>query len=250
VHAPPAGYLRIVVGDRVAVVHQDYENDARVLLAGNSVYNNAGASPGVRALQGRGVAYAITLPNSGLAVVVRHNRHGGLFGPLTRDLFLEHTRAPYELDASVRLVRAGVATPPIVMYSEEAVFGIFRRADVVTKEIEESRDLSTFMAPDEHPKRRQAAWEAAWRLVWLMSEAGARHHDLNVKNILLSPGEDTFWKAWVLDVDRVNFYARRSPAVLQGNVQRLFRSARKWRDRRGSVFEEKEMTSLMRRAMP
>ncbi len=237
-------------GSRVVVVHQDYEADARALQGDASVYAIAAEVPGARELHGRGVAYAITLPHSNVPVVVRHNRHGGFLAPLTGDLFLEHTRAPYELEASIRLTKAGVATPLMVMYSEERVLGLFKRSDVVTVEINESRDLSTFMHHKEHPKRRQAAWEATMRLVWMLSEAGAQHHDLNVKNILLSPGEDTFWKAWVLDVDRVQFFKRRSPDVLNNNVKRLFRSARKWRDKWGAVFEEREMMSIMRRSMP
>lgn len=245
----PAGYVRFTVGNREVVSHADYEDDARVLLSHGSLHSAAAMSPDVRELQGRGVAYAIGLPRSRVRVVVRHNRHGGLFAPITRDLFLEHTRAPYELKVSLRLITARIATPAVLMYAEEKVMGLWKRADVVTREVEGSRDLSTFMAPDEHPKRRQFAWEAAWRLVWRLSEAGARHHDLNVKNVLLSEAEVGF-DAWVLDVDRVHLHPRRSPSILNENCERLMRSARKWRDKRGAVFEEKEMASLMRRAMP
>ena len=56
---------------------------------------------------------------SGTRAVVRHNRHGGLFAPVTRDLFLPPTRAPHELRTALRLTALGVPTPPVLMYGVE-----------------------------------------------------------------------------------------------------------------------------------
>ena len=51
------------------------------------------------------------------ALSFRRNRHGGLFAPLTGDLFLSPTRAPYELAASLNLLSVGVPTPAILAYA-------------------------------------------------------------------------------------------------------------------------------------
>ena len=241
--APPAGYVRVTAGRCSAVVLADHEEDARFLFAEGTLYEAAARDLAARPMAGRGVAYAITLPLSGSRVVVRHNRHGGLLAPLTRDLFLPPTRAPLELDVSLRLRATGVPTPEVVMYGLTAALGVFQRADVVTREIEHGRDLSTYMAPETSDDERAAAWDATRALVRAMNAAGARHHDLNVKNVLLAPAAHGL-DAYVLDVDRVELGTPGAQEVARGNAARLLRSARKWRDERGAVFDEGEIAAL------
>ena len=144
----PAGYVRVTAGGRVAVALEAHVEDARRMLANGSLYEAAGHDPAARALQGRGVAYAVALPATGVRAVVRHNRHGGVLAPLTRDLFLPPTRAPRELDVSLRLRTLGIATPEILMYGISPAPFPFHRADVVTRELTAGRDLSMFMRPD------------------------------------------------------------------------------------------------------
>jgi hypothetical protein len=175
--------------------------------------------------------------------VVRHNRHGGLLAPLTRDLFLSPTRAPHELAVALRLRELGVPTPDVLMYALSPAPILLRRADVVTREIDAGRDLATFMGREARDDERAAAWAATRVLVRTMNDAGVRHHDLNVKNVLLAPGADGL-VAYLLDVDRVTFGARGSAEIARANVARLLRSARKWRDERGALFDERELTAL------
>jgi hypothetical protein len=73
-----------------------------------------------------------------------------------------------------------------------------------------------------------------------MNAAGVRHHDLNVKNVLLASSPEGL-VAYLLDVDRVTFGVPNAADVREGNIARLLRSARKWRDEHGSVFEEREL---------
>lgn len=237
----PVGFVRITADGRVAVALERHVEDARRMLADGGLYEAAARDPAARPLQGRCVAYAVALPATRTAAVVRHNRHGGLLAPLTRDLFLPPTRAPRELEIALRLHALGVPTPAVLMYGTSPAALLFRRADVVTREIAGGRDLSTFMMPDVPVAERSAAWEAARALVRTMNDAGARHHDLNVKNVLLGPS-DSGLVAHLLDVDRVTFGAPRSAVVAAGNTKRLLRSARKWRAERGAVFEEREIT--------
>jgi hypothetical protein len=240
---PPAGFVRVAAGRCVAMAREAHADDARRMLAEGSLYEAAARDLGARTLQGRGVAYAVALPVTGTRAVVRHNRHGGLLAPLTRDLFLPPTRAPRELAVATRLGALGVPTPEVLMYGVSAVALLFRRADVVTREIDAGRDLAAFMRPRTPDDERAAAWAATRELVRTMNDAGVRHHDLNVKNVLLAPGESGL-AAYLLDVDRVTFGAPGSAEIAGANVARLMRSARKWRDERGARFDERELAPL------
>ena len=241
--ALPAGYVRVTAGRRTAVARGELEDDARALLAEGTLYEVAARSLAARPLAGRGVAYAFPLPITGSRVVVRHNRHGGLLAPLTRDWFLPPTRAPYELAVSLRLAGLGVRTPQVLMYGIESVYGLLRRADVATLEVTGGRDLASYLMPGELPALRSEAWRATRELVRSLNASGARHHDLNVKNVLLTDGEAGL-VAWVLDVDRVKFGQAHAASVRVGNATRLLRSARKWRDERGAVLDERELSEL------
>jgi 3-deoxy-D-manno-octulosonic acid kinase len=241
--APPAGYERITVGRCVVVTLAAHVDDARQLAAHGTLYAGAEAAPAAIHLQGRGIAYAIALPVTGVRAVVRHNRHGGLLAGATRDLFLDTSRAWQELATSLRLRDAGVRTPVVAMIGATSAGAAFRRVDVVTLEIVGSRDLSHYLAPECPAPLRAEAWQATRALVRSLDAAGARHHDLNVKNVLLS-AENGALVATVLDVDRVVFGQPAAKAVRLGNARRLLRSARKWRDLRGAVFDEREITAL------
>jgi 3-deoxy-D-manno-octulosonic acid kinase len=240
----PAGYVQVASGRCSAVVRTEHRADAEAMLAEGTLYEAAARDLAARRFIGRGVAYAIALPVSGVQAVVRHNRHGGLLASLTRDVFLPPTRAPYELAVSLRLNSLGVRTPEVLMYGVHRVPPVLRRSDVVTREIVGGRDLATYMTPDESASARDEAWAAARALVASLNAAGARHHDLNVKNILLAPA-DRGLTAWVLDVDRLDFGEADSASVREGNAKRLLRSARKWRDQKGAVFDERELAGLL-----
>jgi len=147
------------------------------------------------------------------------------------------------LATSLRLAAADVRTPAVVMYGVDRAYVVLRRSDIVTQEIIGGTDLAAYMQPDVAAGLRSTAWAAAIALVQTLNAAGARHHDLNVKNILLVPHVRHF-EAWVLDVDRVVFGAPNSTRVRLGNAARLLRSARKWRDERGAVFDERDAERL------
>jgi hypothetical protein len=239
----PPGFARFVI-DNAEVVCAKHVSEAVVeALRAGTLYQYAESHDRARPLSGRGIAYAVPLPGDVEHVVVRHNRHGGMLAPLTGDLFRPPTLAPRELFNSERLRRAGVPTPLMIGYVVYLAAAGFRRADVMTREIRPSYDLSTAIMSDDR-SAREAALVATAALVAAMNEAKARHHDLNVKNVLLRDGADGSTDAFVLDVDRVTF-ADSAIAAREANVARLLRSARKWRTIHGARVTDAELDTLV-----
>jgi tRNA A-37 threonylcarbamoyl transferase component Bud32 len=238
----PSGYERLLLGHAVAVARSDVALSIRQSLVSAdgsryTLHEYAARHPGARQLQGRGAAYAVPLPQTTERVVVRHNRHGGLFGSLTGDRFLSPTRAPRELEVSLELRKLGVPTPEIVAYALYPPGGLLQRSDVCSREIAGSRDLAQILARDGGTERA-AAFAATAELIASLARAGARHPDLNAKNVLL-----TYETAYVLDVDRMTIGGK-PEAVLAGNLARLARSLRKWRDQFGARVSERDITAL------
>lgn len=237
----PRGYERQLHPHAVAVARADIAPSLRrALLAPDggrtTLYAFAAAQPGARRLQGRGTAYAVALPG-GPRVVVRHNRHGGMFAPITGDRFLSPTRAPRELEVALALAARGVATPAVLAYAVYPPGGVLQRADVATEEVRDSMDLPAAIL-----ERDERAWEATAALVAALARAGARHHDLNAKNVLLA-GD----RAFVLDVDRVTM-GHPAEAALRDNLDRLERSLRKWKARSGLAVDDAAVRGLRDRA--
>jgi 3-deoxy-D-manno-octulosonic acid kinase len=241
-HDPlPAGFVRFTVGRSEIVCAEHVADAMRVIVRTGSLYEFAERHASTRPLAGRGVAYAVPLPGDVERVVVRHNRHGGALASITRDLFRPPTRAPLELRLSERLRAAGVPTPAILGYVVYAALAGFRRVDVMTREVPDSRDLSAFITSVDG-NARERAWQATAALVASLSRAGARHHDLNVKNVLLHPSGDAL-EGMALDVDRVTF-APPGERVLEANLARLARSARKWRAIHGAPVTDAELDEV------
>jgi hypothetical protein len=202
-----------------------------------------------RELRGRAVAYAVTLPDGSADVVVRHSRHGGLLAPLTRDLFLPPTRAPGELATALRLRDAGVPTPEVLAWLTYPAGPLFRRADVATRLVADGRDLADALSAPERVRGADAPWIAAvGALLRALARAGARHPDLNIKNVLLAPPPDAPAAApiaWVLDVDVVRFVDDGSAAsVAAANWDRFARSMAKWERVHGLSIDDAELRAL------
>lgn len=238
----PQGYEQAAIGGAIVVARKAQLEALCSVVGSETLYEYAARHPQARPLAGRGVAYAVPLPG-GERVVVRHNRHGGLFAPITGDRFLAPTRAPRELEAALRLTACGVPTPEIVAYVVYEAGPLFRRSDVASREVPDSADLAVVLTGGAAPERR-ASLEAATSLIARLSACGARHHDLNVKNVLLAPRAGAAPTAYVLDVDRVEFGRPGDSRVTEGNLERFMRSARKWRALHDARVDEAELARV------
>jgi len=256
-HGVPPGYARAAIYHAHAVcLTEAVRAIAHAVAEAGTLYAYAERHPERLAFAGRAPTYAAPLPGGAGRVVVRHAWHGGLLRGLTRDLYLPPTRAPGELWTSEWLRAAGVRTPRMVAYVRyPAPLGL-RRVDVATELVPEGRDLAAVLRPDpddHHAAALRAGWvEATAELVAGLCRLGARHPDLNLKNVLLAPDDAGATRAWVLDVDVVRG-GRRPPdgraieRAYRANVERLDRSFDKWREVRGLHVDLHELNALYRR---
>ncbi len=231
----PAGYMAVEARGVRVVAHESVAAAVQAALAtARTLHGWAGAQPGAVALQGRAVAWRLALAEQ-TNVVVRHSRHGGLLAAVTGDLFLPPTRAPQELAIATRLRAAGVATPQVLAYAVYPGPGPFARADVVTRALD-GADLPDAWRAATTDASRQAIVHAVAALFRQLRHAGAVHPDLNLKNVFVVRGVPPV--AQVLDVDRIEFRDADSADAAYRNFVRFVRSARKWRDRHGLVFDD------------
>ena len=119
-----------------------------------------------------------------------------------------------------------------------------RRADVVTSEVSGARDLAAEIMAAEGRGLDDELVMAVARLVASLTTAGARHPDLNIKNILISRAESGTLEALVIDVDRVWFDQPGARVVTERNMHRLIRSALKWRRLHGLQIDDFDIQSI------
>lgn len=241
--AIPSGYVALSAPGIEGAALATMEAPLRDALSEKTFYDFAEHHPEALPLTGRGIAYAVPLSN-GDRVVVRRSRHGGLLGTLHDDRFFGATRAPRELELSLALRRLGVPTPEIVAYATYPAGAMTRRADVVSRKIPHSRDLATALGALTRGAPKRTLLDATARLLASLSMAGARHPDLNIKNVLIASAEDAVPEAYVLDVDRVWLDVPGAPSVLQANLRRFTRSALKWRRLRALPIEEADLLAI------
>ena len=239
-------YERFEVNGARVVAAKSCSSSIREVLEREALYDFAARQPDAVPLIGRAPVFAVTLPGGCGRAVVRHNMRGGWMAKFSKDLFFLPTRGFRELISSLRLRASGVSTPEVLAYVSYPKNILLRRADVVTREIPNGHDLSVALAKITDHGHRVMVLEAVVGLLKALTQAGAHHQDLNLKNILLTAGEGPGLDAHVLDVDRVRFSSPGSPLVAQANLDRLIRSLRKWRDLHGLPFsaEDEEFLRL------
>lgn len=224
------GYARLRGHGVRGLVVETSRQGIESILAKETLYDYAARQPGARKFTGRVPAYAITLPEGGADVVVRHSMRGGALARTGSDLFLPPTRGLRELINSLRLRMAGVPTPELVAFVTYRAGPVFRRSDVATAEIKDGHDLSVVLREMPTGEHREACLRAAGKLVGSLNRVGAHHPDLNTRNILVTWDADHGARGHVLDVDRIRFHVPDDPMVVKANIDRLERSLRKLRD--------------------
>ncbi len=246
------GYARIESPRARGIALESCRSALESILANETVYDFAARQPGTRRFTGRAPVYAFELPDGSGDAVVRRSMRGGVLSRLRTDLFLPPTRGLRELMTSLRLRAAGVPTPEVIGFAVYPVGTVFRRTDVITREIGGGAALAALLATADSGGRRSGILEAAAQLVAALSRAGAHHADLNLRNILVTESSDAASeapRAYVLDVDRVQFHVPGDPIVSRANIDRLERSLKKWRELHGLKVDDAEIATLRSRAL-
>jgi 3-deoxy-D-manno-octulosonic acid kinase len=197
-----------------------------------SLYRWAGRQNGRAVFHGRGEAYGVDL--GGVPAVVRHARRGGAVARLSEDWFFGLPRFLREIPIARELAAAGVATPDVLAGVAYAA-GLGNRADVATVRAE-GRDLAAVLFGDTPPAGtgRAALLAAVGRLVRHLHDAGYVHPDLQLRNLLVTAGEQTEPAVMLLDVDTCRRFVRSREAERRANLARLFRSWEKWNRAHGA----------------
>jgi len=239
----PDGYERSTIGDAVVVARVAALAGFRTaLLAAPTLHDWAASVPGAEPFQGRTTAWGVRLPGGAIDVVVRHGRRGGFLANVRGDRFVWPGRAPWELETSIRLQDAGVRTPDVVGFAIYPAGPGFCRSDVVTRRLPVGAEFPVAWARADE-RARDEILVAVGTLLRDLRSAGARHADLNAKNVYLARDAGR-WHAWVLDVDRVRFGLRDDADIGEQNLARLDRSVRKLRGRSGLTVADASLERL------
>ncbi len=180
---------------------------------------------------GRGRAASGTTP-SGLPVLLKKLRRGGLTGRLWQDRFLGARRALDNVRLPLEARRRGVSTAlPVALLLLEGPPRMFQ-GWLAVERLAGARDLGSLFRPGDTPA--PAELSAAMRAVRGMHDAGIEHRDLNVGNLLLRRREDGPPQAWVVDLDGARLHDTPLPLQLRRrSLRRLQRSFCKSRYRSG-----------------
>lgn len=244
-HPLPGNYVKLSINGITAVACKWAANSIKEIVARQTLHQWAASQSQKEQFMGRGVNYGVLLPAgkepaATTAVVIRRNRHGGLFRSVTGEFFAAPSRAPLELANYLRLASAGVKTPELIAYATYPALFNLVKCDVVTRRLPAGGDFPEVWQKTGTSGRQQLLVSAA-TLLRDLAYAGAWHADLNLKNIYIAR-EDSGFTPYILDIDRVSFPLTGDLATW--NFKRLSRSARKWHGRWGLDFTERDIERL------
>lgn len=206
-----------------AVLHRDLPDAAVHSLWG------AGTPLGADTVgTGGGRGSIVALEDSGLRLVARDLRRGGLLRRVLPDRFLDPRRSLRELLVLERLRSAGVrCLEPVAVLVQRR--GPFARQRLVTRRFEGALPLLDLMAG--MPALRRGAVREAGAVVGAAFEAGLRHPDLHPENVLAAV-RDGAVEVRLCDLDRASAEGRPvPPAARTAMLTRMVRFTVKHRAR-------------------
>lgn len=170
---------------------------------------------------GRAPAAILRWPGGGSELVVRRLRHGGWLGGLLRGAYLGPARVLAELEATAALQRAGAPVPAPAFALARRRAGPLWECAIATERAPDA-GLADVLASGEATQLRRAVCAVA-RALRRFHDAGGRHADLNLGNVLLTPRGDDF-AVLVIDLDRARVAAPVPPRRRMRELARLYRS--------------------------
>jgi len=173
-------------------------------------------------------------------VVLRSCRRGGFPARILRDTYFGCRPRPFrELAALNTLRRRGVPVVEALGACVRWVLPGCYRGWVATRYVPGATSVWDWATGTPGAWDRRTVWRAVGRAVRQLHEAGARHPDLNLRNVLLSPGPNAP-TVWLLDLDQPWLSGGFGP---HADLARLERSARKL-DSGGQWVTREDLTEL------
>jgi hypothetical protein len=171
---------------------------------------------------------------------VRRATRGGLFGTLLGGRYLGAERPLQELRAATVALSRGVGTPEPVAVRITRAGGPFRRLIILTREIEDAKDLLT-IASAPRPRQKRDLIDRVAAEMRKLHEAGVYHADLTLKNILLGRKG-----VFIIDLDKARLSPARDERMDVMNLSRLNRSVVKLFGPRGPITRLDKLRFLRR----
>ncbi len=208
-------------GDRVLYVTPEFESAALALglLAPGGLEHILARASGP---SGRSRTAVVSLPGCGERLHLRPVRHGGLLRALRRDRLLGLARPLAELRAHACLRAAGAPVPIPVLVAARRVRGFYRAA-VATIHEEDTLDGIALLSSRAGEATRRRAASAAGSAVRALHDAGGRHPDLHIGNLLFRDRGGRV-EALVVDLDRARVAAPLGAGGRMAELMRLHRS--------------------------
>ncbi len=218
----PLGFERYRRGTRYLVVDAAFADAVRRLgLLEPGVLEDL-IQRGNRA-GGRSRNSVLPLPGRTERLHLRPFHHGGLLGQLRGDRLLGLGRPLSELRVGARLRAAGAPVARTLLVAGRRCAGPLWRSVVGTLHEEAAIDGGAFLAAPPDALRLLRAARATGAAVRRLHEAGGRHADLHVGNILLREhGGGT--EALLVDFDQARIGDRPGPRARMAEIMRLYRS--------------------------
>lgn len=176
---------------------------------------------------GRGPAARLALAG-GEALLLRRSLHGGALGPVLGDRWLTLRRPLAELRATSALRAAGAPVPTPVLALGWRNAGLIWHAAVGTVVEKNTVDARAFLDAAPDPQAAGEAASVAGLAVRRFHDAGGRHADLHLGNLLLRTGP-TEPRALVIDLDKARIVGQVTAARRMRELMRLYRSVVKRR---------------------
>jgi tRNA A-37 threonylcarbamoyl transferase component Bud32 len=178
---------------------------------------------------GRAGGWQIALPESRRRIHLRPIAHGGLLRGLTGRRLLGLRRPLRELAGTALLRDRGVPVPePVAVLATRR--GLFWKACLATAFEEKCASGSAVLRSGSRKTCAIEACRAAGRAIRTFHDAGGRHSDLHVDNLLVRAAPDPpRAQVVVIDLDRVRIDLVVPPRRRMADLMRLYRSLRKHR---------------------
>ncbi len=246
----PDGLTWIRVDSKRGFARPDAGGWVRDALKGHvSIWKAAESAGPIGTFKGRAPLLVVPGPQGRPVVVRRYWRGGGMRFLEDRHLRVGTPRPVREARASRLLIERGIPTPPIVGAGIYPA-GAFYRADLVTELVPDAVDLGALLFNPPEPWRsdselRIRAIARSGSLVARMAAAGAKHPDLNARNLLLHRTDDGVQPV-LIDLDRCS--VSEGPVAAAPLLRRLERSARKIGQSVGGYWPAESWSILVRAA--